>query len=224
MAGNQEIVEKASKLCSKCKLVLPVTNFSKNKKASSGINYSCKLCRKASYIQNKSKVLADAAKYYKENRDQIIRRQAIYQALHSEARASYLKKWRASNLENRRAYENGWQKVKRKTDPTHRLKRNMSTAIYNSLVHGKGKNNSSWQSLVGYTISELRHELESKFQENMTWDNYGKWHIDHIVPLDYFKVTDYDDPNFKVAWGLSNLQPLWAIDNMKKSNKLEVLY
>lgn len=58
----------------------------------------------------------------------------------------------------------------------------------------------------------------------MSWSNYGKWHIDHIIPLDFFKVSDPGDPKFKVAWSLENLQPLWAIDNMKKSNKLEGIY
>jgi len=58
----------------------------------------------------------------------------------------------------------------------------------------------------------------------MSWSNYGKWHIDHIIPLDFFKVSDPGDPKFKAAWGLENLQPLWAVDNMKKSNKLEGMY
>ena len=54
----------------------------------------------------------------------------------------------------------------------------------------------------------------------MTWDNYGEWHIDHIIPISYFDYSSYDDETFKICWDLNNLQPLWAKDNLIKSNKL----
>ena len=74
--------------------------------------------------------------------------------------------------------------------------------------------------LVGYTLTELMEHLESKFQPGMTWDNYGEWHIDHIIPISYFDYSSYDDETFKICWDLNNLQPLWAKDNLIKSNKL----
>ena len=49
----------------------------------------------------------------------------------------------------------------------------------------------------------------------MTWDNYGEWHVDHIRPISNFTLID--DPEFKECWALSNLQPLWSIDNFSKS-------
>jgi hypothetical protein len=81
-----------------------------------------------------------------------------------------------------------------------------------------------------YSILELMQHLESKFQPGMTWDNRSQWHIDHIIPLKYKNLDDsyywnqeeLADPNsetFKKAWGLDNLQPLWALKNIKKSNK-----
>jgi hypothetical protein len=54
----------------------------------------------------------------------------------------------------------------------------------------------------------------------MSWENYGKWHIDHITPLSSFDIQNYNDENFKKCWSLENLQPLWAEDNLKKSNKV----
>jgi hypothetical protein len=75
-----------------------------------------------------------------------------------------------------------------------------------------------------YSIEQLKSHLESKFQLGMTWDNYGQWHIDHIKPESWFKYDSIDDESFKKCWSLDNLQPMWAIENIKKSNKYEGQY
>jgi hypothetical protein len=54
----------------------------------------------------------------------------------------------------------------------------------------------------------------------MTWENYGKWHIDHKRPIASFNFTSYEDPEFKECWALNNLQPMWAKENMSKGNKI----
>ena len=71
----------------------------------------------------------------------------------------------------------------------------------------------------GCSIEELKTYLESKFQPGMTWDNYSKhaWHIDHIKPLSSFNLSDPEQ--LKQACHYSNLQPLWAEDNVRKGNK-----
>jgi len=82
---------------------------------------------------------------------------------------------------------------------------------------------------LGYLVKDLKNHLESKFKPGMTWENYGLWHIDHIVPLKYKKedgnyywsqssMRDIQSIEFKQAWSLNNLQPLWAKDNIKKGN------
>ena len=58
-----------------------------------------------------------------------------------------------------------------------------------------------------------------KTGENMTWDNYGKWHIDHIVPLSYFDLLK--EVQVKTACQYTNLQPLWAQENLSKGSRLE---
>jgi len=64
--------------------------------------------------------------------------------------------------------------------------------------------------------------LEKKFEEGMSWENYGKeWHIDHKLPISKFNFKTTDDPDFKICWSLKNLQPMWAKENMSKNNKLE---
>jgi len=63
--------------------------------------------------------------------------------------------------------------------------------------------------------------LESMFVDGMSWENYGGgWHVDHILPLSSFEYETTDDDSFKTAWALSNLQPLWASENISKGNRL----
>ena len=69
--------------------------------------------------------------------------------------------------------------------------------------------------IIGYSSLDLKLHLESLFTDGMSWDNYGKWEIDHIKPLSKFPK----DTDIKIVNALSNLQPLWWEDNNKKSNK-----
>jgi len=110
------------------------------------------------------------------------------------------------------------QEERERSRPMRRLRRalcmTMRARIYEALKHKKAR--SPWQGLVGYTVDELRAYLETKFQEGMTWDNHGEWHIDHIRPISSFSFTSSDDDEFKQCWALENLQPLWAKDNLSK--------
>ena len=71
--------------------------------------------------------------------------------------------------------------------------------------------------LLGCSIPELKIHLEKQFKNGMNWDNYGKWHIDHIIPLSKFDLFNIKEQ--KKACYYTNLQPLWAKDNLKKGNK-----
>lgn len=73
---------------------------------------------------------------------------------------------------------------------------------------------------IGCSIPELVSHLESQFTEGMSWDNYGLygWHMDHIIPLSSFDLTDREQ--FLQACHYTNLQPLWAKDNLSKGSKL----
>ena len=74
--------------------------------------------------------------------------------------------------------------------------------------------------LIGCSSEFLRNHLKSQFTEGMTWENYGYygWHIDHIKPCASFDLSDIEQQ--KLCFHYSNLQPLWAKDNMKKRNKI----
>ena len=101
----------------------------------------------------------------------------------------------------------------------NRLAWNFSRRMRRSL--NGNKSGIKWECLVGYNLGDLRKHLESQFVDGMSWDNYGiVWHIDHIVPISAFSITSYECGDFKRCWSLENLQPLFAKDNLRKSNKM----
>lgn len=134
----------------------------------------------------------------------------------------YFTEWKAANHEKRRvenlpSYLNNYHKQRRAKDPLYRLHHNMRS-MGNRVVKqlSLGKKPACTEKWQGCTAEELKTYLESLFQEGMTWDNYGKngWHIDHIRPVSSFKPEEWEQINH-----YTNLQPLWAKDNLSKSNK-----
>ena len=97
----------------------------------------------------------------------------------------------------------------------------MASALNDYLQkRGKTKARRRTQDLLGYTIEALRDHLERLFLPGMTWDNYGEWQIDHIRPLRLCQATAPTDRDFKQFWALTNLQPLWKEDNLRKGSKV----
>ena len=108
-------------------------------------------------------------------------------------------------------------KNRKVSDIQNRINRNMRSAVTRYI--GEKKEGRRWISLVGYTLKELCEHLEEQFRDGMMWDNYGDWHIDHIIPISKFHFESFDDEGFKKAWALNNIQPLWADENMKKGGR-----
>ena len=104
------------------------------------------------------------------------------------------------------------------TDPIFAINHRMRTRLRESLSFVGGKNGRSWESLVGYSSSDLHAHLEAQFVKGMTWENMPMWEIDHIVALVDFNIKAVGDSEFKSAWSLSNLRPLWRPANRAKSD------
>jgi len=114
-----------------------------------------------------------------------------------------------------------YEKKRYKTDPFYRLNRCASSSLNRCLkYHNLSKDNRHWENLVGYTTRNLKEHIENLFRPGMTWDNYGKWHIDHVVPQSFFVYTSTDDGELKYCWSPDNLQPPWAKDNLSKADKI----
>lgn len=109
-------------------------------------------------------------------------------------------------------------KLRIRADIKLRINSSFRSSIGDALK--SNKNGRHWETLVDYTLKDLMKHLERQFQEGMGWDNFGKWHIDHIIPRAAFHFNTTEDIDFKRCWALTNLQPLWAIDNLRKSDRI----
>lgn len=111
-----------------------------------------------------------------------------------------------------------------------KLRKTISNTICAAIKESGGsKNGSSILEKLPYTIQQLKDHLESLWEPWMNWDNWGKydpnretWQIDHKIPQSKFKYFSIDDPEFLKCWALNNLIPMRAIDNIKKSNKIDL--
>lgn len=129
------------------------------------------------------------------------------------------KKWKQENSDQHYLYQKEYKAKRYKSDLNFKIK-----VILRSRVRKFLKNN--WKSgssvdMLGCSVEDFKLHIESKWQEGMSWDNWSKlgWHLDHILPLDSFDLSKPED--MAKACHFTNLQPLWALENCIKSNKVE---
>lgn len=198
------------KTCSKCKRALPAnTQFFRMRGAK--LQGHCNECQR----KYERDWLAKNREHMKQRYTRLTKEQRI-------AASNRFTKWQSSNKAKYTANILEYQKKRRDKDPSFRLRQNLSRHIRKS-VHQPSQHG-SWMRSIGYTGGDLRNHLERQFQKGMSWGNYGtKWHIDHIVPVHSFRLTDNgghpDMDQIRACWALSNLRPLWAADNIKKRHQ-----
>ena len=131
----------------------------------------------------------------------------------AEYSANYYKRNKKQILLLQKEYKN-----KKRKDVNFKLIANLRNRL--SSVFRKNLKFGSAVKDLGCSTEFLKAYIEFKFQSGMSWNNYGisGWHIDHIIPLSKFDLTDREQ--FLQAVHYTNLQPLWAKDNIRKSNKL----
>jgi len=193
------------KICKKCNKEKPISEFYKRKDTKDGLFYTCKKCCKK-YSQNNKKRISEQHKEYREKNIERIKK--------------WQKDWYNNNKEYARERGNKYNRERRKAGLICKLHKNISLGIWRSLKNGK--HGHSWETLVGYTLGDLKKHLECQFKDDMTWDNYGRdgWEIDHRIPISIFNITTAKSKGFKQCWALENLQPLWKSENRTKHNKL----
>jgi hypothetical protein len=181
------------KKCIKCNLSKISFDFVIDKSKKDGRNSCCKKCRKY-FSKEKRKINKE---YINQN-----------------------KKWKLENKARYRKQQTQYENNKRHTDIKFRLRKTLRTRISEYLRKKHIAKTTSLIKLVGCTQDQLRQYLESKFQPGMNWNNYGQfgWHIDHIIPLSSFDLTNPGE--LAKACHYTNLQPLWWQDNIEKSNKI----
>jgi len=170
-----------------------------------------------------------ARKYREKNREKINARLRVWRKTEKaqEKRKEYREKnrirfseygveyrKRPGQKEKFNNYYKNWISKKIKEDPHFKLKLNLSHRIYMALKTKKIPKSKKTRELVGCTVSQLWQHLEKQFQPGMTKENYGKWHVDHIKPCASFDLTREEDQ--AICFHYTNLQPLWALDNIRK--------
>jgi len=152
--------------------------------------------------------------YTKDNYDTVMDRNNDYQTRNPEKIKNIKRKSKIKNRDKR----NEKERQRKKVDIMYKILCNLRTRISDCIKCGTKK--SSVTGELGCSLTELKRYLESKFKSGMTWENYGLfgWHVDHIIPLALFDLTNIGQ--FKKAVNYTNLQPLWAEENLKKGAKI----
>jgi len=137
-----------------------------------------------------------------------------------EHRKQYLKEYRENNIEKIRKTKRDYERNRKARDPLYKLISNFRTAIYQVLKESNVDKNEHYFDVLPYSQGELIQHLENQFTDDLTWDNYGEWHVDHIIPISSFNIQEMGDEEFIKCWSLKNLQPLWGEENIRKSNSI----
>lgn len=173
-------------------------------------------------------------------------RQRIYtEDQRKEKRLESLRKYNAANKHKERAYYlRNAEKIKQRSrdngksergkelrklassqrkerDENYRILCKLRSSIGTTIKRYTGRKKSNkTTALIGCSIEFFRGWIESKFQPGMTWANHGKhtWHIDHRIPCAEFDLRDPEQQ--KQCYHYTNLQPLWALDNLRKGDKI----
>jgi hypothetical protein len=159
-------------------------------------------------------------RYYFNNREKRLRYFSDWQKDNRDHLNEYHQKWREKNIDKHREYKRKYEKHRKDTDPVYKLISNFRTAIYQVLKENNIEKNRHYFDILQYTPEELILHLEKQFTNNMTWENYGEWHVDHKTPISSFNFESIDDDSFMECWSLENLQPMWGKENIVKGSKL----
>ena len=232
------------KQCSKCMKFLSLCMFYKRGDGKRSLRSHCKICLRNSDNKKKSD-----KKYYDTHRESILKKKRVYQkrsqVIKHRQQYSYIyyrKVIKPKNdakpkikrvkqtLKEKRAKQRIHFRKRYRIDVEYKIRKTLRTRLWEALQKNKYSSYIKVGSHIGdlgCTTKYLREYLESKFYphpktgEIMTWKNWGVhgWHIDHIIPLSAFNLTDKNQLQKAVHY--TNLQPLWAEENLAKNNRID---
>lgn len=166
--------------------------------------------------RNPEKVRAYSRDWKRKNLEQVKASDSRYKKANRAKIAITERVWREKNRERLRGQARERRKIRRQ-DPAFRFERNLRKRVYSAL-RGHTIKSDKTTALIGCSFLALRLHLARQFQPGMTWENYGPvWHVDHIKPCAKFDLTDPEQQ--KQCFHFTNLQPLWAVDNLRKGAK-----
>lgn len=159
-------------------------------------------------------------KYRIKNKEKLSNKHKVWYDDNKDKWNLYIKKYREKNIDKIKKTKRDYERNRKASDPIYKLISNFRTAIYQVLKESNVEKNKHYFDILQYTPEELIVHLELQFKDSMNWDNYGFWHVDHKLPITHFNIQEMGDEEFMKCWSLENLQPMWAEDNLRKSNKI----
>ena len=184
-------------------------------------------CAKEYYKKNKEAIKEHKKEYRKNNKEALTKYAREWNKKNKELKAGYVRKWEEKNKEVRAKYYKKYRRNKYNTNLDFKIRTILRGALYKNLKRHLIKETNpefsyteTFSSFLGCTLEELKTHIENQFEDGMTWENwtYDGWHLDHIVPCSSFDLTKEKEQ--EKCFHYTNLQPLWAKDNLSKSNKL----
>jgi hypothetical protein len=133
--------------------------------------------------------------------------------LNKEKRRAYRQRPHIKQQES--IYRYRYEKKRKQVDPIFKLLKNFRSRLITLIKKKTIKKSHRFNNFIGCSKEKLKEYIESQFKEGMTWENHGKWHIDHIIPLSSAKTQE----DLIRLSNYNNLQPLWQKDNILKGNK-----
>lgn len=204
------------KICKICNATENLIGFRKDRRICNNCLYKKK---QEYYLSNRKETREHQNKYRELNRDKINAQKREHYQLNKER----LKRNSSIYKKNNRKRYNDLKINRKKNDPLYKLRITISERIRQALKYhlaGTYKKKDSTIELLGCSIDELKTHLQNQFKEGMTWQNHGEWHIDHIIPCAAFDLSKKED--CLKCFNYKNLQPLWAHENLSKSDKIPI--
>ena len=219
---NTSVINGKMKICCKCKNEKYLEFFGKLKNSPDGLRYDCKECRKEYNIKNKEMIQEKNKEYYTLNKSNILIKNSEYRILNKEKILEQRQEYRNKEdiklhiKQKNKEYlpiKKAKIKERRKNDNFFRVSEILRSKFNRAIKRNK------YSDFLGCDLQFFKCWIEYRFQSDMNWDNLGKiWHIDHILPINCFDFTNETD--IKICFHWTNLQPLYATENISKSNKI----
>lgn len=155
-------------------------------------------------------------KSYEKHKEKILIQHKQWRAKNPEKWKSIVRDWREENKVNLSAWLRTYLNHRYKTDTSFNLTVRLRNRVRKALTVAGTKRSQHIYDLVGCSLKDLKHHLEQQFTDGMSWERFSEIHIDHKRPVSSF---DLSDPlQLSACFHFSNLQPLWATDNLRKSS------
>lgn len=210
--------------CNKCNQTKSIDMFVKDGERKKKLCKACKSLQESERRKlNKEKYKQRDALYYQNNKEHILQRNKQYNVVNRDAiiqnKREYYQNNKAQILQyhqENKEKRNEKKRIKFKADNLFRISETLKARINDVL---KNKKSIKSNVLIGCSKNHIKEWLQYQFTSDMSWDNYGNyWHIDHVVPISFFDLTNIDIQRICFNW--TNLRPLNAKANITKSNKI----